>query len=476
MSSRLTLPSIAAGASTEPTDVSSRDVAISIRQISKSYQIYAKPQDRLKQSIFPRLRSVIGVSPINYYTEFWALSNVSFEIYRGETVGVIGRNGSGKSTLLQIVCGTLAPTAGAVEVSGRIAALLELGSGFNPEFTGRENVYMNGAILGLSREEIEERFDDIADFAGIGDFIEQPVKTYSSGMFIRLAFAVNIMSRPEIMIVDEALAVGDMNFQAKCMTALRRIQESGATVLFVSHDIGAVKSLCTRALYLDGGKIVAAGPASEVAERYVRDMREEMNEEHRNSPVVPAGSVAGASGSNDALPGSVVRAFRMSEEFEARVARFRYGSGEARITFAELVNEHGEAVVSADFDQEVVLRVHFVALAEKYMAVAYYIQDDKKMMILGAGPRQAGGSFIAASQGERYVVSYRTRLPLQEGIYSVQLQVTEPVVPDVTARFLDVIEDAIVFRMDRREAGRVWARVLLPNTIEVESFGKARHE
>jgi lipopolysaccharide transport system ATP-binding protein len=453
------------------------EVAIGVRGLSKCYHIYARPQDRLRQSLLSVARGIVGGPPPHLYREFWALNDVSFDVHKGETVGVIGRNGSGKSTLLQLVCGTLAPTSGEVRTNGRIAALLELGSGFNPDFTGRDNVFMNGAILGVPRSEIEARFDDIAAFAGIGDFIDQPVKTYSSGMFVRLAFAVNIMSRPSIMIVDEALAVGDMNFQAKCMTALRRIQEDGATVLFVSHDIGAVKSLCSRAIYLDGGKVIATGPAAEVADRYVRDMREEMNEEHRKAAparvtaVAPAradpGGAPGGQGPGDAV-------FKESAEFDARVAHFRYGSGEARIAYAELVDRDGNALVSATFDQEALIRIYFVSHTAKTIAPAYYIQDDKKMMILGAGPRQSDSSFIAAGEGERFVATYGTRLPLQEGVYSIQLQLTEPVVPDATARFLDVIEDAIVFRVERREAGRVWAKVLLPNSLRIESAGRAQ--
>jgi lipopolysaccharide transport system ATP-binding protein len=200
------------------------DVVIRVSNLSKCYQIYDSPRDRLKQFIVPRLQRLGGKTPKQYFREFWALEDVSFEVKRGETIGIIGRNGCGKSTLLQLICGTLSPTNGSVETNGRIAALLELGSGFNPEFSGRDNVYMNGAILGLSKAEIDERYDDIVKFAEIGDFINQPIKTYSSGMIVRLAFAVNIVSRPNTMIVDEALAVGDMNFQAKCMTALNRIQ------------------------------------------------------------------------------------------------------------------------------------------------------------------------------------------------------------------------------------------------------------
>lgn len=229
------------------------DIAIRVSNLSKCYRIYDQPHDRLKQSIYPRLQRLVGKRPKQYFREFWALHDVSFEVKRGETVGIIGKNGSGKSTLLQMICGTLNPTSGSIQTNGRIAALLELGSGFNPEFTGRENVYMNAAVLGLSREEIEARFDEIAAFADIGDFIEQPVKTYSSGMYVRLAFSVAINVKPDILVVDEALSVGDGAFQLKCMTRLKEIQESGATILFVSHDLSSIGRLCTGAVILDRG-------------------------------------------------------------------------------------------------------------------------------------------------------------------------------------------------------------------------------
>ena len=188
----------------------SSEIAIKVENLSKCYQIYDQPRDRLKQFLLPRLQRVVGLTPKQYYREFWALKDTSFDVKKGETVGIIGRNGSGKSTLLQMICGTLSPTTGSVATHGRIAALLELGSGFNPEFTGRENVYMNASVLGLTNDEIDARFDEIAAFADIGEFIEQPVKTYSSGMYSRLAFSIAINVDPEILIVDEALAVGEI--------------------------------------------------------------------------------------------------------------------------------------------------------------------------------------------------------------------------------------------------------------------------
>ncbi len=250
----------------------SSEIAIRVQNLSKCYQIYDTPRDRLKQFVLPRLRRMMGKSPKQYFREFWALKDVSFEIKKGETFGVIGRNGSGKSTLLQMICGTLFPTGGKVETNGRIAALLELGSGFNPEFTGRENVYLNGAVLGLSKEEIDMRFDDIATFADIGDFIEQPVKTYSSGMFVRLAFSIQANVDPEILIVDEALAVGDAYFVHRCMARFHDLQRRGTTIIFVSHDASSVKRLCSKVLWLKNGHLTLVGDAATVVDAYLQDL------------------------------------------------------------------------------------------------------------------------------------------------------------------------------------------------------------
>jgi lipopolysaccharide transport system ATP-binding protein len=250
----------------------SSDIAIKVEGLSKCYQIYDQPRDRLKQFVLPRLHRMLGTPPKQYYKEFWALKDVSFEVKKGETVGIVGRNGSGKSTLLQIICGTLNPTKGMVTTHGRIAALLELGSGFNPEFTGRENVYMNASVLGLSKNEIDARLDEIVSFADIGDFIDQAVKSYSSGMVVRLAFAVAINVAPEILIVDEALAVGDAAFQRKCMRKISELSDAGVTLLFVSHDMETVKKICSEALYLARGSAIEFGAAKHVCISYERDL------------------------------------------------------------------------------------------------------------------------------------------------------------------------------------------------------------
>lgn len=240
------------------------NIAIRVKNLSKCYQIYDKPHKRL-------LQGFLG-SKKKHYKEFWALKEISFEIKKGETVGIIGRNGSGKSTLLQIICGTLTPTSGSVETYGRIAALLELGSGFNPEFTGSENIYLNASILGLTQDEIDARYEDIVAFADIGDFIEQPVKTYSSGMMVRLAFAVQVCIEPDILIIDEALSVGDFFFQQKCFGRIRDLSAKGVTLLFVSHDMSSVRDLCSSAVYLSEGKSVYWGNSQTALRAYFTGM------------------------------------------------------------------------------------------------------------------------------------------------------------------------------------------------------------
>ena len=438
----------------------SDDIAISVKNLTKKYRIFGHPGDRIKQALtFGRMR---------FHQEFTALQDVSFEIKKGESVGIIGRNGSGKSTLLQLICGILKPTSGTVQVNGRISALLELGAGFNPEFTGRENVYFQGAVMGISKAEMERRFDDVAAFADIGEFIDQPVRTYSSGMYVRLAFAVNLLSNPEIMIVDEALAVGDMAFQAKCMTALTRIQDRGTTVLFVSHDIGALKSLCSRGIYLEHGTVQEVGPAGDVAEHYVRRMREEMNAEYAFVKL-PAGAQTASTVPLENQRTGESPEFKAGTEFEKQAARFRYGDGGAKITFAELLDENLYPINEVGFDQSVYVRVYFETSVEDEISCNYYILDDKKTLILGAGLSLVDQPLMRGKNGGRYVVTYKTQLPLQEGNYSVQLQITSPIVLGHTAKFLDVIDDALVFKMARREGARIWTKVYVKNDVEIRS-------
>lgn len=265
--------------------MSSNEIVIDVCNLSKRYEIYPTPRDRLKQLVLPHLHHAanrtgvaLGISkhhsPPRYFREFWALNDVSFQVRGGETLGIIGRNGSGKSTLLQILAGTLAPTSGEAKVTGRIAALLELGSGFNPDFTGRDNVFLNGRILGLTQKEIEARYDQIVEFADIGEFIDEPVKTYSSGMFVRLAFAVQAHIDASIVIIDEALAVGDVFFTQKCFSRLRELVDSGAAVILVTHDMATVTQFCSRVLVLNKGQEMFMGEPVSAIRRYMALQRD----------------------------------------------------------------------------------------------------------------------------------------------------------------------------------------------------------
>lgn len=280
--------------------MSSDGVRIHVEGLSKRYEMYAQPSDRLKQMIVPRFQRAVRRAPQAYFKEFWALRDVTFNVRHGETVGIVGRNGSGKSTLLQMICGTLHPTLGQITVDGRISALLELGAGFNPEFTGRENVMLSGLVYGISEDEIRKRLDEILDFAGIGEFIDQPVKTYSSGMYVRLAFAVAINVSPDLLVVDEALAVGDEAFQRKCLARIDAIRDSGATVLFVSHSAGTVVELCDRAILLDRGELLMEGTPKAVVTTYQKLLyaprerasliRREILDKHRRAVTAPSSS------------------------------------------------------------------------------------------------------------------------------------------------------------------------------------------
>jgi lipopolysaccharide transport system ATP-binding protein len=440
----------------------SSDIIISAHNLCKTYRAYAHPLDRLIPSRAKRCK------------EFHALRDVSVDIRRGETVGIIGRNGSGKSTLLQLICGIRKPTSGTLEVQGRISALLELGAGFHPEFTGRENIFMQGAIMGVSREEMEARFDDIAAFADIGEYIEQPVKTYSSGMFVRLAFAVNIMTEPEIMIIDEALSVGDISFRAKCMTALARIQEKGATILFVSHDIDSVKSLCSHGVYLDHGQLVAFGSAAEIADHYVRVVREEMSGGQRRFSQMQTDFP-------DQVPGSLIPTklrseteYKSSDEFANRVSMFRYGTGEVKVVFVELLNMRDEPVSSTGFNQQVKVHIYFESNAEKSISVNLYVLDEKRINITGCGFSQVRRPLLLTKAGERYLVEYVFHLPLQEGNYSLQVQITAPSAEE-KPYFLDVIDNAVLFQIREWEKAKIWSKVhLFPEMIlsQFKSDGK----
>ncbi|MGQ0761226.1 MAG: ABC transporter ATP-binding protein [Acidobacteriota bacterium] len=309
--------------------------ALRVENVSKQYRIYAKPGDRLKESL-TRGR-------MKRHREFWALKDVSFEIEKGTTTGIIGPNGSGKSTLLQIITGTLEPTHGSVWYDGRIAALLELGAGFNPEFTGIENVFMNASLMGFSRAQTEALLPEIERFAEIGDFIHQPVKTYSSGMYVRLAFSIAISAAPEILIVDEALAVGDAIFQHRCTRRLNEMQEAGVTVLFVSHDPAAVRALCSRAILLNEGRMEAEGHPQDVLNRYQKII---MARENKYESAVSAAHDVALSAEEQS-----------AEETAPLSYTFRHGDGTAEVLRVDLLNAAGQPMKLIESGEAVRVRM-----------------------------------------------------------------------------------------------------------------------
>jgi len=356
----------------------SSEIVISAKSLSKAYHIYAKPIDRLKQMLW-RGKKI-------FYSEFWALRDVSVDVKRGETIGVIGRNGSGKSTFLQIISGTLNPSAGDLMVNGRIAALLELGAGFNPEFTGRENVYLSASILGLSAEQIDQRFEAIAEFAGIGDFINQPVKIYSSGMYARLAFAVAAHVDADILVIDEILAVGDAAFTQKCMRFIRGFKEHG-TIFFVSHDTGSVVSLCDRALWLESGRLIESGDPKEICYRYMAAMQAE---------TVPADSFRIGGGERpskaevkpvkdhrqELLAASNLK--NVVEIFDFNPDAPWFGKRGATITKVELLDSNGSAISALEGGETVELRIE--VKAEQRIAnpiFGFYVKDKLGQNLFG---------------------------------------------------------------------------------------------
>lgn len=341
----------------------SSEIAIKVENLSKCYQIYEQPHHRLKQSIYPRLQRLAGKQqPKQYFREFWALKDVSFEIRKGETIGIIGRNGSGKSTLLQLICGTLNPTSGSIQTHGRIAALLELGSGFNPEFTGRENIYMNAAVFGLTKEETDERFNDIITFADISDFIEQPVKTYSSGMMVRLAFAVIAHVDADILVIDEALAVGDAFFTQKCMRFLRNFMKTG-TVLFVSHDTGSVRNLCSRAIWIEKGDVLQQGSPKDVCENYLEAFFEDQQGKGTITRIKPNRANPPITSAKDQRQ-KFINASNLRNDiqlFEFNPDAPSFGKGSAQITGVEFLDSDGSPLAWVVGGEQVILRIHAIA-------------------------------------------------------------------------------------------------------------------
>ena len=412
----------------------SSETAIKVESLSKCYYIYDHPRNRLKQFILPRMQHLAGRVPNSYYREFWALNNVSLEVKKGETVGIIGSNGSGKSTLLQIICGTVSPTSGIVQTHGRVAALLELGAGFNPEFTGRENAFLNASILGFSRENMEDRMALVLAFSELGEFLDLPVKTYSSGMYARLAFSIAVHVDPEILIVDETLAVGDARFVAKCMRRINDIKNQGATILFVSHDVASVRTLCERAIWLDKGRMVEQGHVFPVTGRYMeflfkdeqpsedelRDKIAKQQEttllENRVMPMhehpqavkiatemAATTTVAGASGPEESLDSRPVT---------------HWGSHKGIILSASVRDKHGirKDVHPWASQIEVLIGVSVpVHISRDYLSVAFSIKDLKGTDLIVSTTYDFKDKRLP--EAESFSISFRLTNPLVTGKY-----------------------------------------------------------
>jgi lipopolysaccharide transport system ATP-binding protein len=384
------------------------DVVISVSRLTKAYRIFGHPGDRIKQALaFGRVR---------LHREFTALQDVSFDIKKGETVGIIGRNGSGKSTLLQLICGILKPTMGSVKVNGRIAALLELGAGFNPEFTGRENVYFLGAVMGFSKAEMDKRFEDICAFADIGDFINQPVRTYSSGMYVRLAFAVQILSEPDILIIDEALSVGDFFFQQKCLSRIRTLCENGVTLLFVSHDTSTVRDFCNRAIFLREGHVEYVGETQLALRRYFSEK---------------------GLGANIASFSEEKGEVSESQEIEAILRDSVWtaptrvpGNNAARLIAVAIYNAEGIPATSFRIGCATVIKVAYFPTSEIPTHVSMDIWNKYNQVVTSIGSSRLRLAPPASPEGRPIVFEMRIDLQIEAGSYSVVVNLGHLIAPN----------------------------------------------
>ncbi|MFP4388694.1 MAG: ABC transporter ATP-binding protein [Desulfococcaceae bacterium] len=379
--------------------------AIRVRRLSKCYHVYDSPRDRLKQALWGRRK--------RFYREFWALRNIRLEVPRGSAVGIIGRNGSGKSTLLQIICGTLAPTRGEALLSGRAAALLELGSGFNPEFTGRENVRVNGAILGLSRREMAERFESIADFADIGEFMDRPVKTYSTGMMVRLAFAVQVAIDPDVLIVDEALSVGDIFFQQKCIRRMRELRERGVTILFVSHDLTMVRDFCEDALFLKDGRVAFFGPSHLAIQRY----RQDAFAGPAPAPnQLSASETGGPNGRGDRLcPDALWR--RSESDGDAKMA--------AHLLAVEVRNDKGQSTLSVSMGARLRFRILYRIFQRKDFHVSLVVKNRYDQIVFSGGTYTLKMNLPFMDAGGTALLEMEMTAMIEAGPYTLSFRLGE---------------------------------------------------
>ena len=403
---------------------SNNEYAIQVQDVSKIYKLYDKPIDRLKESL--------SLTHKNYHKDFFALSDISFNVKKGETVGIIGTNGSGKSTILKIITGVLTPTSGQVRVSGVISALLELGAGFNMDYTGIENIYMNGTMMGFSKKQMDETLPDILEFADIGDFVYQPVKTYSSGMFVRLAFALSINVEPEILIVDEALSVGDVFFQSKCYRRMEEIRKNGTTILMVTHDMGSVIKYCDRVVLLNKGHYVAEGAPGKMVDLYKKilanqmdDLEEELLEMNDFSGGMDNGAETKDNVPEKNIEEKTVHSGLMKDKITINPNRTEYGNGKAEIYDLGMFDERGNLT-------NLLLKGEYFTIKEKIRfhdsiqapIFTYTIKDKKGADLTGTNTMFEGAEIRPVKNGDEYEVNFRQKMTLQGGEYLLSMSCT----------------------------------------------------
>ena len=406
---------------------------IEAENLGKVFHIYDRPDLRLRQFLLGWRR--------RYYREFWALRGVSFAVGEGETVGFMGRNGAGKSTLLQLVCGTLAPSEGQVTVRGRISALLELGSGFNPEFSGHDNVYLYGSLLGLTAEDIDARYDRILTFADIGQFIDLPVKTYSSGMLVRLAFSVAINIDPEILVVDEALAVGDARFTARCMTQLRRLQDRGVAILFVGHDLEAFARLCTRAYVLHDGQLVHDGDPRETVSWYLAFASTDFDRRRMRDFDAGAATAAPEPGAAAEIASEPMLNRDDLPEFKL----FRHGDGTARIVSCVVRYEHGRRTTSVEIGRRMMVEIVCEFDDDRvHHLIGFYIKDRLNLNVIGINTHQERVELPPVHAGDRYAYVFEFPADIRPGYYSVCPSIAYS---QLEHKWMDYVENAELFRV-----------------------------
>ncbi len=444
-----------------------KEIAIDIRNVSKCYRRYFHPADRLKELIFPH-------KPRG--EEFWALRDISFQIQKGESLGILGQNGSGKSTLLQIITNTLTPTTGSVEAHGKISALLELGSGFNPDFTGRQNVMVNGRILGFSQQEVEAKLDEIIEFAEIGDFVDQPVHTYSSGMFVRLAFAAAVVWEPEILIVDEALAVGDIFFQQKCFSRIKTLHKKGVTLLFVSHDTRSVLNLCSRAVVLDHGRLLYLGETTRAVEKY----RENYYNQFELANKTPKQSVNLSVQSKVMDPAlSEVRQYSASQSpaLDTFITDFpengHYGQLLGLIKGISLIDAHGQTKANFLHNDELTLSVRLGEHPPDIVPlnVGFQLRDKLGQIIIGTNTKMLGQDLLKETSGEGFICQFRFRLSISPGEYSLSVAVAEN--EDHVQTIYDYINNVTVISIiadgrSNEQGGVCWPDITVSSLVNLE--------